>query len=60
MINSKLHTHFAFYEEKKSQTLKKQRQPICNDSLINIKKNLHIPEDYANGIQVGDFEQAII
>ena len=59
----KLYTNFEVCEEKDPWTFKKhidlQSQAIYDDK-NDSKKSLHILEDSASGVQVGDIEQAIV
>jgi hypothetical protein len=60
---SKSYTNFGFCEEKKTQTFQEhidlQSQANYDDKKYS-KKSLHILEDGASGVQVGDIEQMTI
>ena len=61
--DSKLYTNFDTLWRNSSQTFENhidlQSQAI-NDDENNFKKSLHILEDGASGVQVGDIEQVIV
>ena len=59
--DSKLYTKFEFCEEKfiDIQKIIKLQSQAINDDFFK-KKILHIFEDSASGVQVGDIEQVII
>ena len=57
-------TNFEFCEENNYRQFQKhtdlQSQAIFYDKKNNSKKSLHILEDGASGVQVGDIEQVIV